>query len=111
MRPIFFTNNVELTERPRVVGKDHLKLKIRQEGATFDAIGFNLGSKLPLIDSDAAKADILFTIEENSWNGTVFPQLKLKDIRAANHQQTRDEILLQVEQSNWYTLLNSQYGG
>ncbi len=111
MRPIFFTNNVELTERPRVVGKDHLKLKIRQEGAVFDAIGFNLGSKLPLIDSDGAKADILFTIEENSWNGTVFPQLKLKDIRAANHQQTRDEILLQVEQSNWYTLLNSQYGG
>jgi hypothetical protein len=50
------------------------------------------------VSSDNARADILFTIEENSWNGNVFPQLKLKDIRPLNDDRTNEEILAQIQQ-------------
>ena len=39
---------------------------------------------------------MLFTIEENSWNGNVFPQLKVRDVRPANLERTDAEILAQI---------------
>jgi len=91
MRPIFFSHDVEVFGTPRVVGRDHLKLKVRQDTIVFDCIGFGLGSKLDEV-KQSKKVDILFTIEENTWNGNVFPQLKLRDIRSGAQQRTIDEI-------------------
>ncbi|MAT38071.1 MAG: single-stranded-DNA-specific exonuclease RecJ [Ectothiorhodospiraceae bacterium] len=96
MRPIFFARDVEIYGQPRIVGKDHLKLKFRQDGVVFDSIGFNLGSRLDLIKSGQKNADILFTVEDNNWNGNVFPQLKLKDLRITNEERTNTEILNQL---------------
>jgi single-stranded-DNA-specific exonuclease len=96
MRPIFFSNGVEVFGSPRMVGRDHLKLKVRQDAIVFDCIGFGLGSKLEEIKDAGMLVDILFTIEENSWNGNVFPQLKLRDIRPANTVRTQNEILVRA---------------
>ncbi|MDT8324885.1 MAG: DHHA1 domain-containing protein, partial [Bacteroidota bacterium] len=96
-RPVFFSHDVEVFGTPRIVGRDHLKLKVRQDGVVFDCIGFSLGSRLPDVADDGARVDILFTIEENSWNGNVFPQLKLKDVRPANEERTQQEILAQIK--------------
>ena len=97
LRPVFFAQDVEIFGTPRIVGRDHLKLKVRQDGVVFDCIGFNLGSRLPDVSADGAHADILFTIEENSWNGNVFPQLKLRDVRPAHQERTEQEILAQIK--------------
>ncbi|MBN1446818.1 MAG: single-stranded-DNA-specific exonuclease RecJ [Bacteroidetes bacterium] len=97
MRPVFFSTDVEVFGTPRIVGRDHLKLKVRQDGVVFDCIGFGLGSLLPIVLPEHARIDMLFTIEENSWNGNVFPQLKLKDIRPVNQERTQGEILAQIQ--------------
>ncbi|MBR9977924.1 MAG: single-stranded-DNA-specific exonuclease RecJ [Bacteroidetes bacterium] len=96
MRPIFFANDLEVFGSPRIVGRDHLKLKVRQDSVVFDCIGFNLGSRLDIVSSGDARIDMLFTIEENSWNGNVFPQLKVRDVRPTDMPRTRDEILAQI---------------
>jgi single-stranded-DNA-specific exonuclease len=93
MRPVFLALDVEVFGDPRVVGRDHLKLKLRQDGVVFDAIGFNLGSRLDRIAGSGTRVDALFTIEENNWNGNVFTQLKLKDLRPAGEGRTREEIV------------------
>ncbi|PLX24762.1 MAG: single-stranded-DNA-specific exonuclease RecJ [Ignavibacteria bacterium] len=98
LRPVFFSNDVEVFGTPRIVGRDHLKLKVRQDGVVFDCIGFGLGSRLPDVTGEGARVDILFTIEENSWNGNVFPQLKLRDIRPLHEERTKNEILAQIQQ-------------
>ena len=105
MRPTFFAHDVEVLGEARIVGRDHLKLKMRQNGAVFDAIGFNLGSQLFRVNGAHARADILFTVQENAWNGNVIPQLNLKAIRDVNDPRTAAEIpaLHQSDPMNLHT--------
>jgi len=107
MRPVFLAMDVEVFGDPRVVGRDHLKLKLRQDGVVFDAIGFNLGSRLDRISGAGTRVDALFTIEENNWNGNVFTQLKLKDLRPAGESKTREEIAAPVAAMEQETGLSS----
>ena len=59
----------------------HLKLTLTQNGTTpIGAIGFNLGEKLDLV-KNSTEVDVVFSLEENEWNGTTSLQLKLRDIR------------------------------
>ncbi len=85
MRPVFLVRAVEVVGTPRVVGKDHLRFKVRQDGIVFDAIGFGLGSLLDTVRTHAKSVDIVFSVDEHEWLGgnhtETFPQLKLKDLR------------------------------
>jgi len=54
---------------------------ICQDGKTkIEGIGFNLGSYYDAI-STGKLFDIVFTIEENTWNGRTSLQLNIKDIK------------------------------
>lgn len=87
MRPIFLVRDVEIVGLPRIVGKDHLRFKVRQQQQVFDSIGFGLGSFLTDIRSNGKYVDVVFSVDEHEWLGMnsqhpeVFPQLKIKDIR------------------------------
>ncbi len=88
MRPTFLARNLEVLGSPRVVGKNHLRMKIRQNGSVFDAIGFGLGDMLARVNGGRRDIECVFTIEENDWTppGSMrpadpSPQLKIKDIR------------------------------
>ncbi|MBL4655145.1 MAG: single-stranded-DNA-specific exonuclease RecJ [Bacteroidia bacterium] len=85
MNPIFRSDNVEINkENMRVVGKDHLKLSIKQNGSpTFDAIAFGQGSKIEDIKS-GNPVNICYNIKENEWNGRITLQLEIKDIQLAS---------------------------
>lgn len=78
--PVFCTRKVKVLE-VRTVGKEnnHLKLRLEKGGATLDAIGFGLASVYHLVPS--AYIDIVYSIEDNSWNGTRILELKLRDLR------------------------------
>jgi single-stranded-DNA-specific exonuclease len=89
MRPTFLARNLEVAGTPRVVGKNHLRMKLRQNGSIFDAIGFGLGQMLPQVSGIRTAIDCVFTIEENDWvpPGGTRPaepntQLKIKDFRS-----------------------------
>ncbi len=78
--PIWALYRAELSGKPRVVGKNHLKLAITSKGRKFDAIAFNY----PLDQLPSGRLDIAFALKENTWNGNTSLQLQIKDIRSAH---------------------------
>jgi len=80
-RPVFCSNSVQVVGC-RAVGKDqrHLKLKLGQNGKTFNSIGFGLGDWLEKLKSEQ-EIKLAYTVEENHFNGRTSLQLKLKDLQ------------------------------
>lgn len=78
--PSFVTKKVEVTAVKKV-GKtaSHLKLKLKQHDFEFNAIAFGLGLTHVVNQSDLL--DIMYQIDEDSWNGGGIIQLRIKDIR------------------------------
>ncbi len=84
--PCFMVSDLYDTGHARGVGTDnkHLKMTVYQPGSNaINAIGFNLGRKIELVQHKAPFSAV-FSVEENEWNGRVDLQLKVKDIRADN---------------------------
>ena len=79
--PVFIAKNLYTIGAATLVGANHLKMLLTQEGAgTFDSIGFGLGEFLPLINK-GIPFDACFSIEENVWRDKRSLQLNLKGIR------------------------------
>ena len=82
MKPTFTSTCVRDNGYGKQVGADktHLKLNIFQgdNKNTFSAIGFNLGAKINLV-SDAF--NVVYSLDENEWNGRKSIQLLLKDLK------------------------------
>ena len=79
--PTFSTRGVEVVD-VKTVGREakHLKLKLKQDEQTFDAIFFGGGEMYSKLTPDS-KVDIAYQLEDNSWNGYKNLQLKIKDLR------------------------------
>jgi single-stranded-DNA-specific exonuclease len=75
--PIFWAGPLKVVSS-KVVGKDHLKLKIKEKGITFDCIAFGKGAFHSL---EGKSVDILFQIETNTWQGIESIQLVIVDLR------------------------------
>jgi len=80
-RPTFLTRGVEIVGSPAVVGRNHLKFKVRQDGAVMDAIGFDLGDKKYRISSGEQDVDLVYVVDENEYLGRKTIQLRVKDLR------------------------------
>jgi len=83
MTPVFLSKDVRDTGYAQTIGqdKDHLKLFVKQGNSEgVSAIGFNLGNKLDLTTNNNL-LEMAYCIEENTWNGKVTVQFRLKDIR------------------------------
>lgn len=93
MRPVFLARGVEVIGSPKIVGKDHLRFRVRQNKNVLDAIGFGLGHLLDAVRGNGVSLDLVFSVDEHEWSGgshnhgsaEPFPQLKIKDIRK-NHE-------------------------
>ena len=86
LRPVFITRKVNLSAPPKIVGNNHLRLKVRQSSYAIDAIGFNLGHLKQKVLDTTNEIDIVYSINETEWqsigpNGESLPQLKIKDLR------------------------------
>lgn len=81
MNPVFLAKNVKDKGFARVVGDNHLKLDLQQEGtsAFFSAIAFGQGHQMANIQRKMA-FDACFSIEPNEWQGRVTLQLNVKDM-------------------------------
>lgn len=64
----------------KVVGKKHLKMRLRQHSLSIDAIGFDMGKHLDHLNGSAL-LDAAFTPTINEWNGNKYLQLNLKACR------------------------------
>lgn len=85
MNPVFASTNVMDTGRTRTVGQDnaHLKGHFKQDYPTspdLDAIGFSMGHLAEELMLNK-KADIVYSLERNTYRDRSTIQLQLKDLR------------------------------
>ncbi|WP_432672235.1 single-stranded-DNA-specific exonuclease RecJ [Flavobacterium sp. SM2513] len=83
MHPVFVTKKVFDTGygKPMGLNDEHLRLFVKQNNSTgLAAIGFGLGKKYSLV-VNRKRIDIIYSIDENEWNGKTTLQLNLKDLR------------------------------
>jgi len=82
--PVLVARSVQVMQTARRVGRNHLKMKVRQSavsGHVIDTIGFNLGWLAETLCAPSAPwIDIAFLPERNVWNGREMLQLRLKDV-------------------------------
>jgi len=82
MKPVFSSTSVRDNGYGKQVGANnaHLKLNLFQgdNKKTFNAIGFNLGTKMEFVQNDF---NVAYALDENEWNGHKTLQLVLKDIK------------------------------
>lgn len=89
LMPVFQANNLVLSGKPRIVGKDnaHLKFAVchpNGQGGTVDVIAYRMGKRFSdLMEADrlGRPIDMVFTVSENEYRGNVTLQLKVQDFR------------------------------
>ncbi len=79
-QPVFMSRNVMLTDAPRHLQGNHLRLGLRQGTCECDAMYFN-GASVKLPDPPW---DIAFTIDRNVWRGRTSLSISIQDIRPAS---------------------------
>ncbi len=78
-KPVFGAKGIEIID-PRIVGNNHLKMKLKQKAVTIDTIGFCMGDSLKKIENSYT-VDVVFVPCINEWNGNKSLQLNLKALR------------------------------
>jgi single-stranded-DNA-specific exonuclease len=84
-RPVFLSRRLRVVDR-RVVGHDapgHLKLKLADGQAQWDAIGFRQASRLAGVTEHL---DVVYGVERDEWNGRHGAQLRLLDFQPSTPQ-------------------------
>lgn len=84
MRPVFITKNVLNTSWSKIVKEQHIRFVVKNENITLTGIGFNLAEKFHLLQMNQP-VDIVYTIDENEWNGETNLQLKVIDLRLSEN--------------------------
>jgi single-stranded-DNA-specific exonuclease len=83
MRPVFIAKNVKDAGFSKVVKDLHLRVVLKQQDIIMSGIGFNLAEKYALLQNHSS-IDIVFTIDENEWQGNTSLQLKVIDLLPAS---------------------------
>ncbi len=76
-QPVFMARDVWLTESPRHLKNNHLKLFFRQKYCEKDAIFFSGGER----DLPDPPWDIAFTIDRNTWRDRTSLQIVIQEVR------------------------------
>ncbi len=82
MRPVFITKNVSNTAWSKIVKEQHVRFVVKNENITMTGIGFNMAEKFSLLQMNKP-VDIVYTLDENEWNGETTIQLKVIDVRVS----------------------------
>ena len=84
MRPVFITKNIVDTNYSKIVKEQHVRLVVKKDNVVFTGIGFNMADKFFLLQMKKP-IDIVYTLDENEWNGESVLQLKVIDIRLSEN--------------------------
>lgn len=79
-QPVFISRGVADTGYSRILKDQHIRFSLRQDNIVFSGIGFNMAEKFVLLNFKKP-VDIVYTLEENEWNGNTHLQLKIIDFR------------------------------
>lgn len=81
-RPVLSTTGVRIMGQPRIVGdrKNHVQLRLSQNGTTVKAIAWNMAERLGALTAGTECA-VAFLPSINEWNGRREVQLELRDVQ------------------------------
>lgn len=81
LRPVFITKNVyDYRGYSKVVKEQHIKFVVHQHnGEIIDGIAFGMAEKYSIVQNGAF--DIVYSLDENEYNGVTKLQMKVIDIR------------------------------
>lgn len=82
-KPVLVVSNLSVVGYPKIVGSNHLKMRVRKDGYQLETIGFGMADKLKEINTAREKVSIAFVLEENIWNNMRQLQANLKDIKVS----------------------------
>lgn len=80
LRPVFVARKVYDTGFSKIVKEQHIRFSLKQDNTVFNGIGFNMAHKFHLLQMNTA-IDVVFTVDENEWNGEKNLQLKVIDLK------------------------------
>jgi len=83
MSPVFMSKSIVEEGNGKIVGDKHIKMRLlyrNKSSQPIDAIAFNQKNHFAYI-SNQKDFDILYHVEENTWNNVTNIQLNIKDIR------------------------------
>lgn len=78
MKPIFKTSGVK-NNRSKIVKEEHIKFDVIQSNKHMSGIAFNMADKFDILSKPTF--DMVYTIEENEWQGEKSLQLRVIDIQ------------------------------
>ncbi len=80
-KPTFLSHGVEIMDCQTMGNnKEHLKMKLQQGGAIWDAVGFRLGDYFLKLESPV---NVVYTVDSNLWAGTERYRLSIIDINSS----------------------------
>lgn len=82
MRPVFIARNARDTGHSRVVKEQHIRFSVKQNNTIISGIGFNMADRFALLNPQNP-VDIVFTLNENEWNGEKSLQLRVIDFKSS----------------------------
>jgi single-stranded-DNA-specific exonuclease len=80
LRPVFVVRKVEDSGWSKIVKEEHVKFSLRQDNIVYSGIGFGMAGKFELLQQKKP-LDVVFTLDENEWNGNKTLQLRVIDCR------------------------------
>ncbi|MCK9338975.1 MAG: single-stranded-DNA-specific exonuclease RecJ [Bacteroidales bacterium] len=86
MSPVFLSRHLVEEGNARIVGEKHIKLRVLYRNKnchSIDAIAFNQKENFDKVIS-GDDFDMLYHVEENTWNNVTSIQLNVKDIKSSN---------------------------
>ncbi|MBP1741277.1 MAG: Single-stranded-DNA-specific exonuclease RecJ [Deltaproteobacteria bacterium] len=78
--PLFYSGACDVVES-KVVGERHLKMKVRQNGAAFETIGFGLAEDC---STPRGQINFIFTPEIDRWQGQEKARLRMIDLEPSD---------------------------
>jgi len=87
--PVFLCRNMRFSDA-RIVGNNHLKFKVMDNGTYRDGIGFGLGFVLP--DINERNNDGVYTLRYNQFQGRGAWEMNLVDIKTPANTAMVDNI-------------------
>lgn len=84
MKPVFVSRAVRDKGCSRIIGDDHLRLELTQDGGrSCKGIAFGMGDLAQKIfhTGTEKRFDICYTLEENQWQGITSIELNIRDIK------------------------------
>ena len=79
--PVFVSRSVTLAQPPRIVGKDGLRLVLRQGARDLPALGWTMAARAEGL-AQGQRIDVAYRLERDEYNGESRLQAKLVDFRA-----------------------------